>query len=286
LGYAMWGLPLLLVRKWPINTLVVALLVSAASGSIYSIARASYRVAVVGEEAYRAERAAATAQAQTFNTVNRDAQDAPDYPTVFRARLRHMGWFYLQPFSLLPVNTFTLFLLGVIGLRLGLFDEPDRHRRVIAALMAFGAASWALDHWLLVPDEPLSGPLIRAVTLTQFQRGFGVVRGMWLTFVYIGTVLLLVARNPAWLRRLGPFGWTGRMALTIYMVQIAILDVTFSNYAFHVQLGPLAALGAGLTLFGVTAVLSRWWLSRFRFGPLEWLWRSVTYGRWQPWRTA
>jgi uncharacterized protein len=97
-------------------------------------------------------------------------------------------------------------------------------------------------------------------------------------------VLLLVARNAAWLRWLAPFGWSGRMALTTYMVQIAILDLTFSKYALHLEPTPLQALGAGLALFAVSAALSRWWLSRFRYGPVEWLWRSITYGRLQPWR--
>jgi uncharacterized protein len=76
------------------------------------------------------------------------------------------------------------------------------------------------------------------------------------------------------------------MALTIYMVQIAILDLMFSNYALHLALTPLQALGAALALFAVNAALSRWWLERFRFGPLEWLWRSLTYGRLQPWRAG
>ena len=76
------------------------------------------------------------------------------------------------------------------------------------------------------------------------------------------------------------------MALTTYMVQIAILDLTFSNYFLHLGPTPLQALGAGLALFAITSALSRWWLVRFRFGPLEWLWRSITYGRWQPWRVG
>jgi uncharacterized protein len=74
------------------------------------------------------------------------------------------------------------------------------------------------------------------------------------------------------------------MALTSYMIQIAILDLLFSNYSLHLTLTPLPALAAGLALFAVSATLSRWWLARFRFGPLEWLWRSITYGHLQQWR--
>lgn len=39
-----------------------------------------------------------------------------------------------------------------------------------------------------------------------------------------------------------------------------------------------------LALFGLQVLLSRWWLSRFRFGPMEWLWRSLTYLKPQPLR--
>jgi len=287
LGYAVWGVPLLLLRKWSLKMLIIALLLSAASGSLFSIARASYRVAAVGETTYRVERAAVAAQNRTFNEGNRAAQAAPDYPVVFRARLRHMAWFYVQPFSFLPVNTFTLFLIGVIGFRLGLFDTPGRHQRVILALMAFGAASWAVEGWLFPPSPgQLGSPPVRELTLDHLRQGFGVIRGTWVAFVYIGAVLLFVARKPAWVRTLAPFGWIGRMALTTYMVQIAILDLAFSNYFLHLELTPLRALGAGLALFAVSATVSRWWLSRFHFGPLEWVWRTVTYGRLQPWRVG
>jgi uncharacterized protein len=286
LGYAVWGVPLLLVRKWPLRMLIIALLLSAASGSLFTIARVSYRVAAVGEETYRAERAAVAAHNRSFNEANHLAQDSPDYPVVFRARLRHMAWFYVQPFSFLPVNTFTLFLLGVIGFRLGLFDTPQRHQRLILAVMAFGAASWAVDAWFPAGAGEPDSPLVRQLVLNQLRQGFGVIRGMWLAFVYIGVVLLLAARIPSWLHTMAPFGWSGRMALTTYMVQIAILDLAFSNYCLNLRPTPLQALGAALALFAISAALSRWWLVRFRFGPLEWLWRSITYGRWQPWRVG
>src|SRR5262249_49076070 len=152
----------------------------------------------------------------------------------------------------------------------------------IAVLMAFGAASWAAENWLL-PNPTLETPLVRNLTLGAVRDGLGLLRGMWLAFVYMGAVLLLVASNPRALRWLGPFAWTGRMALTNYMIQIAILDLAFSEYAFNLHPTPLQGLTAGLILFAAMALASRWWLSGFRFGPLEWLWRSATYAEWQPW---
>jgi len=83
---------------------------------------------------------------------------------------------------------------------------------------------------------------------------------------------------------LAAFGWTGRMALTNYIVQVAMLDLLFSNYAVGLKPTPLESLGAGLALFAVDAALSRWWLARYQYGPMEWLWRSLTYWQVQPLR--
>jgi uncharacterized protein len=48
------------------------------------------------------------------------------------------------------------------------------------------------------------------------------------------------------------------------------------------KLGSAAQLGLALGIFAVQILLSHLWLSRFRFGPAEWVWRSLTYGKAQP----
>jgi uncharacterized protein len=285
LGYAVWGLPLLLVRRWSVRALVVAAVISAVSWNVYTVGRAAYSVAIRGDQAVRAELDSAGTRNRAFNQANQKAQEATSYRAVVVARLQHMRWFYAQPFSFLPVNTFTLFLLGLIGLRLGLFDEPDRHRRLIAWVAVFGAVSWAVTMWLF-PAFPVhtEGSVVRVMLVNRLQHGFSLIREMWLAFTYIGVVLLLVARDPQWLRRLAMFAWTGRMALTNYMIQIAILDLTFAKYALGLSVTPLVGLTMAMALFVADALFSRWWLARFRYGPFEWLWRSITYARWQPWR--
>jgi uncharacterized protein len=180
------------------------------------------------------------------------------------------------------VNTLTLFLLGVLGLRLGLFDEPGRHKRLIVGLMVFGLASWAYEIWgpRRMPTE--SAPFLREMVLSQLTSGFGLIRGMWLSFTYMGAVLLLVASKEVWLKRLSVFAWPGRTALTSYMSQIIILDLAFAKYALGLSVTPLAGLAMAILLFLINVVFSRWWLQRHPYGPLEWLWRSATYARWLP----
>ena len=283
LGYAAWGLVLPAVRKWPTSMLLCALVLSATSANLYFLARASYSVAVHGEDRTRAELRRVAAENRAFADANEAAQESTDFSTVLAARLRALPWFYTQWYSFLPVNTFTLFLLGVIGLRLGLFDQPDRHRRLITGLMVFGAAAWAFSEWGPQRAPVESAPLVREMLLSQLTAGFGLIRGMWLAFTYIGVVLLLVANDPAWLGRFAVFAWPGRTALTSYMSQIVILDLTFAKYGLAASVTPLGGLAAGLLLFLANVLFSRWWLRDHLYGPLEWLWRSATYARWQPW---
>jgi uncharacterized protein len=286
LGYAGWGLALPLFRRLSTPLLIVALVVSASSFHLYAIAQGAYAVRTKGVEAYQAERRAAGERYRAFASANKAAQHAPDFPTVFKARLRHMPWFYSQPFSWLPVNTLTLFLLGVLGLRLGLFDRPEAHRRLIAGLAVFGVAAWAFETFVTFPPPDPHAPFVRTMIVTRLTFGLGLIRAMWLTFTYMGIVLLLVAWKPIWLRRLSFFGWAGRMALTNYMVQVILLDLLFSNYAFGASIRPIAGAAAAIALFLLDSLISRWWLRRYKYGPLEWLWRSATYARWQPWRVA
>jgi uncharacterized protein len=81
---------------------------------------------------------------------------------------------------------------------------------------------------------------------------------------------------------LAQVGLAGRMALTNYLIQAAVLDALASGYGFGLKIRPLIYLPAALALFGLETVASSAWLTRYRYGPLEWLWRSITYARLQP----
>jgi uncharacterized protein len=114
--------------------------------------------------------------------------------------------------------------------------------------------------------------------------GLGVLlREQWLTFTYVAAALYALAKWPGLVDRLRYVGNAGRMALTNYLMQIAMLDLLFSGYGLGLgQIRPVWGFVAALTCFGVEVLLSTLWLARFRFGPAEWLWRSLTYGRPQP----
>ena len=104
-------------------------------------------------------------------------------------------------------------------------------------------------------------------------------------FGHIGLVMLLVKTSAVALatRR---FAAVGRMALTNYLMHSVILTTVFYGYG----LGLYGSVPRAAQMLFVVAVigLQLWysplWLERYRFGPVEWLWRSVSYWHIQPMR--
>jgi uncharacterized protein len=78
------------------------------------------------------------------------------------------------------------------------------------------------------------------------------------------------------------------MGLSNYLLQTLICTTLFYSYGFGLFGGVGPARGVLLTIliYAQQIPLSAWWLSRFRFGPFEWLWRSLTYGQWQSMRVS
>ena len=221
---------------------------------------------------------ASAALAQAVQT----AAAQPDYLTLLQAR-----WaLFISSFphtwrGFLPDINLALFILGLLAVRHGVLDAPVTHRRLITRWMVFGALAWACS-WLVLGQLQALG--VEAHWPVVY--GFGIVQDQWLCLTYIGAIVLLLAHRPVWVNRLALFGQAGRMALTNYMLQAAVLDSLASGYGGGLRLRPLAYLPAAIVLFGVEANVSRAWLTRFRFGPLEWLWRTMTYAAPQPLRRA
>ncbi len=78
------------------------------------------------------------------------------------------------------------------------------------------------------------------------------------------------------------------MALSNYLFQSVICTTIFYSYGLGLYGGVGPAVGVGLTvvIFLIQVVLSVWWLRRFQFGPMEWVWRSLTYRKRQPMRAS
>ena len=274
-SYACSGLVLFVIRRWRTRALLVAAAVSACARPVAAEITAWYGW-------WTGAAPAGDAGAALRQSIEAAAQQS-DYFKVLAARWALFAGSFPHTWrDLLPDINLALFILGFLAVRHHVLDEPTRHAKLITRWMTFGAVSWALS-WLLLPHLPAMPAPGAGWPLAD---GLGLIHDQWLCLTYIGGVVLLLAFRPAWTDRLAVFGDAGRLALTNYMLQAAVLDVLASGYGFALNLRPSVYAPAAVVFFGAEAAASRAWLTRYRFGPLEWLWRTVTYARFQPLRRS
>ena len=87
--------------------------------------------------------------------------------------------------------------------------------------------------------------------------------------------------NTKWIKILSPLKYAGRMALTNYIMQSFIGVILFTSIGFKLYetLSPSQTLGTAILVFVFQVIVSKFWLTYFKFGPLEWIWRCLTYKR-------
>lgn len=197
-------------------------------------------------------------------------------------------------------QTFGLFLLGLWAGRRRLFEDVETHRRLFVRLWR-----WMGALTLLIPL--IGGVLVvvgRAAGGGQAQQPAGTLPDMsswpvvagfglfdaWnnaMTLFYVASFALLFLR-PRWQPRLLRFGPAGRMALSVYVSQTVIGVLIFFGFGlgFLGRFGNSVNIPLGLAVFALQVWASRAWLTRFRFGPLEWVWRSLTWFRLEPLRAS
>jgi uncharacterized protein len=180
--------------------------------------------------------------------------------------------------SSLP-RTAGLMLWGAAAWRSGVLRDPQNHRRLLQTIVYAGGSIGGVVTALQVVVQ--SGTGFRLVLPGWVADFFGIIP---LAFAYAATLLLWSTRPQE--RAAGLLAAAGRMAFTNYIVESIVFGFLFYGYGFGLfgRLGSAVAALIGIALYVAQLYLSRWWLERFHFGPLEWLWRSMTYGRRQPMR--
>jgi uncharacterized protein len=200
-----------------------------------------------------------------------------DFMDVARFRIheiRHIAPLLLGTFP----RTIGLYFLGVVAWRERLFEAPEQRLnvlRTIAVLGIFGGGAMALamfavsEGWLAIGNT--LGGVVVMVSEIALALGYA-------------AAIILLARRPSAGRALRPFASLGRAALTNYVAQSILFGLLFYGYGAGLfgHLGPAAAAGLGLVVYALQVIASQAWFKRFRFGPLEWLWRSLSYGARQP----
>jgi uncharacterized protein len=132
-----------------------------------------------------------------------------------------------------------------------------------------------LGFWLVPTMLPHRLDLVSATAF--FVTALG---NLALCLAYASTLVLAV-ESSRWRAAALLLAPAGRMALTNYLLQSAVCVGIFYGHGLglYEQLSRAWQVPFVLLLFALQVIASDWWLARFRYGPMEWLWRWATYGR-------
>ena len=276
--YAVLGLLLLALRRAPYKLLwtlfVVALLFPIAMG----LWRYFTFVPADGEKIL--------AMSKAWQASNDAAYGAGSWLAAAREHTRETIHLYTDPFSLRGVLRFVsqFIVTMLIGLMLGrahFFQESAKYlplvRRVQWWSLGCGLAAgtvWGI--WQATATDFVTPTPWRLVAGTCY------ILGRVLIMVFYVATLVRAVHSDRWRGRLEPMAIAGRMPLTNYLMQTAIATTLFYGWGFGLwgKVGNALDLALALGIFFLVQVpLSRWWLARHELGPMEWLWRRLTYGR-------
>lgn len=170
------------------------------------------------------------------------------------------------------------FILGIYFWRTGLFAEPQSRVRTLQRVFVWCFVLGVIAN--LIPQDRLHAAVAGLAfrPLRVLIKAVAFFARPTLTIGYAAGIVLLTLA-PAWQRIVGVLAPLGRTTLSQYLLQSVVCTLVFNGYGLGLYgLVPmnLITLG-GVAFFALQVWASRAWLAHFRTGPVEWLWRRMTY---------
>jgi len=274
--YALLGFLLLLLRN--VSNRTVVLLIGACL--LYPAISGTLRLFVITPEMVKAN----VALQQAWEASNNAAYGHGSFVAAAAEHAREALVFYTEPLFLW--GTVGFYVLMTTTMLIGfLIGRNGWVRRIPELLPVIRRLQWwalgigilcALVFGILGEMNRAPGPSPIKIVISIAY----VVCRISLMMFYVLTIVRL-AQLPAWQRIFAPMAAAGRMPLTNYLMQTAIATTLFYGWGFGLwgKVGPAAQLALAFAIFfAIQVPLSIWWLSRFDYGPMEWVWRYLTYG--------
>ena len=253
----------------------------------------AYVEAVAARDAHRPLTEAQQGAITAWTEARGDYKSTPD--EVRRSIERHRSGYATMFWRVAGVNAdiqswymyryffdiFSMMLIGMALFRLGVLTN-DRPASLYWAMLVGGYAvgltvniletRWVIDHQF------------SALSFAQADISYDLGR-LTMTIGHLGALLLFVRSGAlAWLRR--AFAAVGQMAVTNYLTHSVVCGIFFTGLGYYGMLERYQLYYVVFAIWVAQLIVSPLWLKRYRFGPVEWLWRSLTYMKRQPMRRA
>ena len=180
--------------------------------------------------------------------------------------------------------TFGFFLLGLLVGRYGILHRYKEYSKHLSSLFWGSAITFVVGAGIAMGGFSQMGPEFNLESWWSMIGFTGIdVVNIGLTGLVLG-LFVWPYNKKSWEKRLLHFAPYGRMALTNYVLQSVFGTFLFYGWGLG-YLGTLPhrytfLIGLGIILLQM--LISSWWLKIFRYGPLEWAWRSATHFKWFP----
>jgi uncharacterized protein len=196
-------------------------------------------------------------------------------------------------------QTFGFFLIGLWAGRRRIFETAEKHRAAFKRLLRW-AGGLTLGLPLLMISLFLVGKALGfkgpggeggVPDLSSWLIVFGItMQDLWnnsMTLFYVAAFVLLFQR-ARWQALFARFAPIGRMALSCYLTQTLVGAFVFFGFGLGLlgRFGNSFSIPLGLAVVAAQTWLCPLWFRHFRFGPVEWAWRSLTWFRRQPFRVS
>lgn len=204
--------------------------------------------------------------------LTRQIYGSGGYQEILAFQIREVASIFPLHVAIFP-RTLGLFLLGMLAWRMDIVRRPRDHRLLLLAV----ATSGIVVGGALTVAEQMQ-------LLSGLRAHFSLERfGTVVLAMGYAAALFAILKTENGKRMLGWAAPMGRMAFTNYVAQSVIFSWIFYGYGFGLfgRVGVLTALAIGVAVYVAQVLFSAQWLEYYRFGPVEWLWRSLMYGRWQ-----
>lgn len=275
--YALMGFVLLLFRKrtdktllrWAFGLMIVPVVT-------YALLTAAFLTYVPPEEIAKFQAMQAEGWTQNVRTVTESSY----LEIISGYNLQYLAgrWAGLIIQMRLP-KILAMFLLGMYAYRRGVFQDIEGNLPFIRRVAVYGIAIGLVGNILMAALAGNEAPFPPSVWSTVGVAGYAF--GVPALAVGIAALVTLLWRTSVWKGVLGILAPVGRMALTNYLLQTVVCVTLFYGYGFGYfgRFGALTSTLIALAIFAAQIVLSNIWLRQFNYGPMEWIWRQLTYGK-------
>ena len=173
-----------------------------------------------------------------------------------------------------------LFIVGLLLGRIGFFTQPERFTKARAIALVIALAASALFYFVENYLKQLPATFFQEKGMAKMY--LEQLAGSYLSTAVMAALILLFMQAYFWkpsgriLHLLAP---CGRISLSIYLIQAVVGIPLFypAGYGGYLTLGQTNSLLIGILFYSLLIAIAHWWVKRFYYGPVEWLWRSATY---------